>query len=94
MRMVAAVVLLLPMGCRPVAPDVDGKPSGESGTTTTTGLTVTMVRDPVTKDFALEAGALVLGDGRTVVGALRVGAVRAATPDPSGTPGAGRPNGT
>ena len=32
------------------------------GTTTTTGLTVTMVRDPVTKDFALEAGALVLGD--------------------------------
>eukprot|EP00946_MAST-07B_sp_MAST-7B-sp1_P005304 g5304.t1 len=31
-------------------------------TTTSTGLTVTMVRDPVTKDFALEAGALVLGD--------------------------------
>ena len=31
-------------------------------TTTSTGLTVTMVRDPVTKDYALEAGALVLGD--------------------------------
>jgi DNA helicase MCM8 len=32
------------------------------GTTTTTGLTVTTVRDPVSKDFSLEAGALVLGD--------------------------------
>ena len=32
------------------------------GTTTATGLTVTTVRDPVTKDYALEAGALVLGD--------------------------------
>ena len=29
------------------------------GTTTATGLTVTTVRDPVTKDYALEAGALV-----------------------------------
>lgn len=31
-------------------------------TTTTTGLTVTMVRDAATGDFALEAGALVLAD--------------------------------
>jgi DNA helicase MCM8 len=31
-------------------------------TTTKTGLTVTVVKDPVTGDFALEAGALVMGD--------------------------------
>lgn len=31
-------------------------------TASTSGLTVTVVRDPVTGDFALEAGALVMGD--------------------------------
>lgn len=31
-------------------------------TTSTTGLTVTMVRDALTGDYGLEAGALVLGD--------------------------------
>lgn len=31
-------------------------------TASATGLTVTMVRDPVTGDFALEAGALVISD--------------------------------
>ena len=31
-------------------------------TTTSTGLTVTMVRDPLTGDFGLEAGALVLAN--------------------------------
>jgi len=31
-------------------------------TTSATGLTVTMARDPATKDFGLEAGALVLSD--------------------------------
>lgn len=31
-------------------------------TTSSSGLTVTVVKDPVTGDFALEAGALVMGD--------------------------------
>ncbi len=31
-------------------------------TASTSGLTVTIVRDPVSGDFALEAGALVMGD--------------------------------
>ena len=31
-------------------------------TTSSSGLTVTVVKDPITGDFALEAGALVMGD--------------------------------